>query len=228
MCSFYNNYIRGSQTFFFLLKVSVGTKSATLPTTMVPQAMKAQQCHAETGVCLNIEREEGKLPCGSDLKKKLFASHGNSTRTKALENPSKTSVSPKEIGGEDMCTEEVEGETDLNADDEMCTQGSTDCENASENGDASVSESADGEEGFPEEPDEDGAHTKAESEGEADCTPEGHDNGVPPSDRSLQIVKPLNMIVPPGLQGKEKNCEIFYGNDSFYILFRLHQVCIYS
>ncbi|KAM7250897.1 hypothetical protein ACFE04_022780 [Oxalis oulophora] len=43
------------------------------------------------------------------------------------------------------------------------------------------------------------------------------------SDCSLQTVKPLAKLVPPTLHDqKEEDSLIFYGNDSFYVLFRLH------
>ncbi|XP_018457757.1 paired amphipathic helix protein Sin3-like 5 [Raphanus sativus] len=48
------------------------------------------------------------------------------------------------------------------------------------------------------------------------------------SERSLQPVKPLAKHVPVTLQVSESNSpndsRVFYGNDSFYVLFRLHQM----
>ncbi|GJX85031.1 paired amphipathic helix protein Sin3-like protein 2 isoform X1 [Tanacetum coccineum] len=44
-------------------------------------------------------------------------------------------------------------------------------------------------------------------------------------DHILQSAKPLAKHVPSPLHdGGEKDCNIFYGNESFYVLFRLHQV----
>ncbi|KAH9300767.1 hypothetical protein KI387_012350, partial [Taxus chinensis] len=44
------------------------------------------------------------------------------------------------------------------------------------------------------------------------------------SDRSLQMAKPLAKHVPSSLNNKaQKDSKIFYGNDSYYVLFRLHQ-----
>lgn len=40
----------------------------------------------------------------------------------------------------------------------------------------------------------------------------------------LQNVKPVTLRTPAGSRFKKNNSEIFYGNDSFYLLFRLHQV----
>ncbi|KAK6160112.1 hypothetical protein DH2020_003493 [Rehmannia glutinosa] len=122
-----------------------------------------------------------------------------------------------------MCNERAGEGTDAIADDEgeESAQGSSDSENASENGDVSASESANGEECSPEEPDDENDN-KAESEGEADV----HDTEATMqfSDRFLQTAKPLTLKVPMALLGKERNSQIFYGNDSFYLLFRLHQM----
>ncbi|KAG8366233.1 hypothetical protein BUALT_Bualt17G0055200 [Buddleja alternifolia] len=96
-------------------------------------------------------------------------------------------------------------EIDANGDDEgdESAHGSSDGENASQNGDVSASESANGEECSPKVPIED-------------------EGIVPISDSSLQTVKPLNTNTPTGKE--RKNSQIFYGNDSFYLLFRLHQM----
>ena len=52
------------------------------------------------------------------------------------------------------------------------------------------------------------------------------------SERYLQPVKPLAKHVPVKLQVSESNSpndsRVFYGNDSFYVLFRLHQVRTYE
>ncbi|GMI90141.1 SIN3-like 5 [Hibiscus trionum] len=44
------------------------------------------------------------------------------------------------------------------------------------------------------------------------------------SERCLITVKPLAKHVPSALQENEKDSCVFYGNDSFYVLFRLHQI----
>ena len=52
-------------------------------------------------------------------------------------------------------------------------------------------------------------------------------NGVilPLSERFLPTVKPLAKHVASSLHDKEKNdSRVFYGNDTFYVLFRLHRV----
>jgi paired amphipathic helix protein Sin3a len=132
---------------------------------------------------------------------------------------------------------EAAGENDADDEGEESTQRSTeDSENASEAGeDASGSESGDGEQCSREDHDEeedmdhDDQDTKAESEGEAEGTTETHDAeggiSLPLSERFLYSVKPLAKHVPTSLHDREeKSSHIFYGNDSFYVLFRLHQV----
>lgn len=137
--------------------------------------------------------------------------------------------------GEEMCCGEAGGENDADADDEgeeSAQRSSEDSENASENGDVSGSESGDAEECSREEHEEDGDHdehdAKAESEGEAEGMADAHDvegdGSLPLSERFLLTVKPLAKHVPLALHDKEKDSRVFYGNDSFYVLFRLHQV----
>ncbi|PIN18039.1 Histone deacetylase complex, SIN3 component [Handroanthus impetiginosus] len=190
------------------------------------EEVKAQKCPKEAKACTKSGCEESELSPNQNLEAYNSAATGN-PGNKADQTPNCDPC----IRGEENCIGEA-GETDAIAEDEVeeSAQGSFDTENASENGDISASESANGEERSPEEPDDDGEHyendTKAGSEGEADGMADVHDTEgtMPFSDRSLHTVKPLMMVVPPALHGKEKNSEIFYGNDSFYLLFRLHQM----
>jgi len=133
-----------------------------------------------------------------------------------------------------------ENDADADADDggeESAQRSTEDSENASEAcEDASGSESGDGEECSREDHDEeeedmdhDDQDAKAESEGEAEGTTETHDveGGIslPLSERFLYSVKPLAKHVPTAFNDRDaKSSRIFYGNDSFYVLFRLHQV----
>ncbi|CAL2231520.1 unnamed protein product [Prunus armeniaca] len=144
-------------------------------------------------------------------------------------------ISSQTCGRRNMRWRRLGGENDADADDEgeeSAQRSSEDSENASENGDVSGSESGDGEECSREEREEDGDNdehdTKAESEGEAEGMADAHDvegDGIslPLSERFLLTVKPLAKHVPPALHDKEKDSRVFYGNDSFYVLFRLHQ-----
>ncbi|KAI8027738.1 Paired amphipathic helix protein Sin3-like 3 [Camellia lanceoleosa] len=139
-------------------------------------------------------------------------------------------------GEEEICCGETGGENDVDADDEgegSAQRSSEDSEKTFENGDVSASESADGEDCSREEHEEDGDHDendKAESEGEAEGTANAHDvegegTLLPLSECFLQTVKPLTKHVPLALHGK-KDSRVFYGNDSFYVLFRLHQASL--
>ena len=102
--------------------------------------------------------------------------------------------------------------------------------------DVSGSESA-GDECFREDHEEeediehDDVDGKAESEGEAegicDAQVGGDGTSLPLSERFLSSVKPLTKHVSAVSFVEEmKDSRVFYGNDDFYVLFRLHQVRI--
>lgn len=213
-----------------MLQDGVIIKATSSSISTAPEEVKAQKHHQEIIARTKSEREEGELSPNRNLEENSFAAFEN-TGTKTEQTPRRSALRTAGIGGEGMCVEEAGEETDAIADDEgeESAQGSSDSENASENVDVSASESANGEECSPEDPDEN--DQKAESEGEAEGVADIHDaeGMMPLSDRFLQSVKPLTMKVPMALHVKEKNSQIFYGNDSFYLLFRLHQVrCIFS
>ncbi|KAK1440829.1 hypothetical protein QVD17_06661 [Tagetes erecta] len=111
-------------------------------------------------------------------------------------------------------------EVDLDADDE-----DSDDVSGSEFAAANVSREEHEEDG-----DHDYADGKAESEGEAEGIEDasfggGDATSLLSSDHVLLTAKPLAKHVSTQLQeGGKKNCNVFFGNDSFYILFRLHQV----
>ncbi|RAL40892.1 hypothetical protein DM860_008590 [Cuscuta australis] len=72
---------------------------------------------------------------------------------------------------------------------------------------------------------------KSESEGEAEGTSEAHFgadglSSLPLAERFLLTSKPLtkHVVVAPPCMGRKKYSRVFYGNDSFYVLFRLHQI----
>ncbi|KZV47993.1 hypothetical protein F511_32684 [Dorcoceras hygrometricum] len=206
---------------------------STIPTsssiTMVHEEVKVQNYNEELEGSGKSEREEGELSPTRDLEQNNIAPVGNIC-TEAAHAPFISSGITKRTE-EEKCKEDVE-ETDANAndEDEMSTKCSSDGENLSENVDASESESADGIECSPEEPDEDGEHnendSKIENAGDVGGAVNPHETeGLTAfTDRLSQNAKPLTMKIPVGLLGKEKNSEIFYGNDSFYLLFRLHQM----
>lgn len=143
-------------------------------------------------------------------------------------------------------TEKEEGELSPNNDfDEVnftATKHSGDADdddsvNASEGADVSGSESA-ADEGSREDHEEDGDHDdldgKAESEGEAEGIDDvnfigGDLTSLPPAEQFLLSAKPLAKHViknSPTPDAERKDSHVFYGNDSFYVLFRLHQVSI--
>ncbi|XP_037403717.1 paired amphipathic helix protein Sin3-like 3 [Triticum dicoccoides] len=183
-----------------------------------------------------VEREEGELSPNGDFEEDNFVPfEDGASKTKEGSTSRTFKVRPGQVEPH----AEAAGEND--ADDEESTQRSTeDSENASEAGeDASGSESGDGEHGSPEDHDEEedmdhDQDPKAESEGEAEGTTETHDVeggmsllgiSLPSSERFLYSAKPLAKHVPTSLHGREdRSSHVFYGNDSFYILFRLHQM----
>ncbi|XP_071706353.1 paired amphipathic helix protein Sin3-like 2 isoform X2 [Rutidosis leptorrhynchoides] len=126
--------------------------------------------------------------------------------------------------------EKEEGELSPNIDFDEVDHGShEDSENPGGNGDVSGNESAaDDGSGDENEEDEDGDRDdlddKAESEGEANFVV-GDDTSLQSSDRFLVTAKPLAKRVASSLHdGGKKDCNVFYGNESYYVLFRLHQV----
>ncbi|KAF3625274.1 Paired amphipathic helix protein Sin3-like 1 [Capsicum annuum] len=171
--------------------------------------------------CKN-EKEEGELSPNGDFEEDNFvafrsgASHNGSLQYQAR-------------GAEEVGCQDVAGENDADADDE-------DSENVSEaEEDVSGSESAADECSREEHEEEDnGEHDehdgKAESEGEAEGTSEGHyvggdGNVLLMSDRVLLTSKPLTKYVAsPVYGGALKYPRVFYGNETFYVLFRLQQI----
>ncbi|KAL2519477.1 Paired amphipathic helix protein Sin3-like 4 [Abeliophyllum distichum] len=198
---------------------------------IVPNDIKAQTYRAESEARCKSEREDGELSPSGDLEENNFTAVLK-TGTEAIHNSNKCAVSKQTTGKEETCCEEAGGRNDPDADDEgeESAEGSSDGENASENGNVLGGEYADGEDCSPEEPDEDVDHdendNKAESEVEAEGMEDTHETKgvVPFSGRFLQTVKPLMKKIPLSVDVKEKNSHIFYGNDSFYVLFRLHQM----
>ncbi|XP_055810193.1 paired amphipathic helix protein Sin3-like 4 isoform X2 [Solanum dulcamara] len=197
------------------------------------EGIKVEKCLEESiGKC-KLEREEGELTPNGDFEDNFTPSNeGGQNASHSLKGSSSSKLyqsghGEKEIrGGDRGC------ENDANEEGEASAHGtSEDSENASENCDVSGSESANGE-GSHEEREEDGDNdvndNKAESEGEVEGTADVHDaegDGavMPFSERLLHTSRPLTKHVPSIFHVREKESRIFYGNDSFYVLFRLHQ-----
>ncbi|XP_010272120.1 PREDICTED: paired amphipathic helix protein Sin3-like 4 isoform X1 [Nelumbo nucifera] len=206
---------------------------------VITDGSKVHRCNEESAGHLKIEREEGELSPNGDFEEDNFVGYrdaGIDGMPKAKDSAPSRQYQPRHEEEEICCGEAGENDADADDEGEESAQRSTeDSENASEAGDVSGSESGDGEECSREdhEEEEDVDHdehdNKAESEGEAEGMADAHDvegDGtlLPYSERFLLTVKPLAKHVPSVLHDKEKkDCRIFYGNDSFYVLFRLHQ-----
>ncbi|XP_057948540.1 paired amphipathic helix protein Sin3-like 4 isoform X2 [Malania oleifera] len=219
-----------------ILPSSEGVDSLRPTSAVMTEAIKIHRYNEESVGHSKVEREEGELSPNGDFEEDNFAVYGDAGLDAM--HKSKDSAASRQYqtrhGVEEICCGEAGGENDADADDEgeeSPQRSSEDSENASENGDVSASESGDGEDCSREEHEEDGEHdehdNKAESEGEAEGMADAHDvegDGtlLPFSERFLQTVKPLAKHVPT-MHDKERNSRVFYGNDSFYVLFRLHQ-----
>lgn len=226
--------------FMFLLTSQGGdsTRPVISSNGVIGEGTKGLRYLEESARHFKIEREEGEISPNGDFEEDNFANY-REAGLGAVQKP-KDGVVGRQYQArhaeEEICGGETGGENDADADDEgeeSAQRSSEDSENASENGDVSGSESGDGEECSREEREEDVDNdehdTKAESEGEAEGMADAHDvegDGIslPLSERFLLTVKPLAKHVPPALHDKEKDSRVFYGNDSFYVLFRLHQV----
>ncbi|XP_043704298.1 paired amphipathic helix protein Sin3-like 4 isoform X2 [Telopea speciosissima] len=216
------------------------TRSIIPTNVLMTDGNKAYRYHEESVGHLKVEREEGELSPNGDFEEDNFVGYGGAgvdTLSKAKDSNASRKYQARNGEEEEMCCGEAGGENDVDADDEgdeSAQRSTEDSENASEAGDVSGSESGDGEECSREdhEEEEDVDHdendAKAESEGEAEGMADAHDvegDGalLPYSERFLLTVKPLAKHVPSVLHDREKDTRIFYGNDSFYVLFRLHQ-----
>ncbi|TYK23458.1 paired amphipathic helix protein Sin3-like 3 isoform X3 [Cucumis melo var. makuwa] len=178
-----------------------------------------------------IEREEGELSPTGELEDN-FSNYQEGSLDKA-----KDSAAGRQCfrtHADKISCRDVTRETHIDADDEgeeSARRSSEDSENGSENCDISGTESIDGEDSTREGQEDRGHndhHSKVESEGEAEGmddahSAEGDGTVLPFSERFLFNVKPLAKYIPLALRDDKKNSRIFYGNDSFYVLFRLHR-----
>ncbi|XP_058115500.1 paired amphipathic helix protein Sin3-like 4 isoform X2 [Magnolia sinica] len=185
-----------------------------------------------------VEREEGELSPNGDFEEDNFVVYGDAGTDAVPKSKDTAANRQHQVRHGEVCCVEA-GENDADADDEgeeSVQRSMEDSDNVSEPGeDVSGSESGDGEcsredhEEEEEDVDHDDNDAKAESEGEAEGMADAHDaegdgTSLPFSERFLLTVKPLAKHVPSALHDKEnKESRIFYGNDSFYVLFRLHQ-----
>ncbi|KAL6865182.1 hypothetical protein ACP4OV_016333 [Aristida adscensionis] len=184
---------------------------------------------------LKAEREEGELSPNGDSEEENFGVFEDG----AVDGTSKQKEGSTSRPLQGRPTEVVKFASGRHADvddeaDEIVQRSPEDSENASEAG-ASGSESGDGEECSRDDHDEeddmdlDDPDAKAESEGDVEGNMKAHDGdggtSLPSSERLHASVKPLSKYVPAAVQNnEEKFSQVFYGNDSFYVLFRLHQI----
>ncbi|XP_057529106.1 paired amphipathic helix protein Sin3-like 3 isoform X2 [Amaranthus tricolor] len=216
-----------------LTSMEVADSSKPLTTSNgVPGANKdVKYCELSNGHT-KAEREEGELSPNGDFEEDNFALYGNAATEPANKPNDGASNAPRPSRQRREAHDgEAGGENDVDVDDEgeeSAHRSSEDSENVSENGDVSPSESGEREDCSPDqdEVEHDENDNKAESEGEAEGMADAQDGdgtSLPPSERFLQTVKPLVKHVPTALNERTKSSRIFYGNDSFYVLFRLHQ-----
>jgi paired amphipathic helix protein Sin3a len=187
---------------------------------------------------LRPEREEGELSPYGDFEEEnfgVFEDEAIDGTSKPIGGSTSRSVQgrPKEVlkfSGKNHAGAENEGN-------ERAQRSAEDRKNASEaDEDASGSESGGGDEfsheDQEEEEDDMDLDTKVKSDGGAEVNTEaqGLDGGIslPFSECLQSTVKPLSKYVSTALPNhEEKLSHIFYGNDSFYVLFRLHQVSFF-
>ncbi|KAL6969502.1 hypothetical protein U1Q18_029214 [Sarracenia purpurea var. burkii] len=210
------------------------TRPVSFSNGIIAEDIRVHRYHEESVSQFKIEREEGELSPNGDFEDN-FAAYGGGGVEAARK--SKDNVARRQYqtghGREDIYCGEAGGENDADDEGEESAQRSSEgSENAFENGNGSASESADGEDCSRVDREEDGDHeengNKVESEGEAEGMADAHDvarGGIllPFSERFLKTVKPLTKHVPLTLHDQEEKSRVFYGNDSFYVLFRLHQ-----
>ncbi|KAH7289366.1 hypothetical protein KP509_31G072300 [Ceratopteris richardii] len=193
--------------------------------------------HSRIIVNGRMEREEGELSPSPEAEGRLrenFNTRGPSMETMPASGK-QDGVRSHGFRGhveedDDMeCDRKGEGEHDADADDEgeeSAPKSSDESENPSEAGEeASGSESGNAEDSR--EDDEDEQEVKNESEGEAEGMADVEGEGMPlaSSEKLLHSCMPLAAHAPSIMSNpaSHKGSTVFYGNDTLYVLFRLHQ-----
>lgn len=198
---------------------------------VLSEGTQLNKYHAESVGLSKMEKEEGELSPNGDFEDNFVVYGDASAQAMSLVKHSTERRQFQAGNGEERECQVAGGENDADADNE-------DSENVSEAGeDVSASESAGdecsrGEQEEEEDAEHDELDGKAESEGEADGLADANfvgGNGaiLPLAERFLPTVKPLVKHVASSLLDKEKkDYQVFYGNDTFYVLLRLHRVRI--
>ncbi|CAK9139177.1 unnamed protein product [Ilex paraguariensis] len=191
------------------------------------EGTKANRCNEGSVNPSKIEVEEGELSPNGDVGEDNFVCRDSQAMHKTKH--SAKSMQQYKAGREEICCQDGGGENDADAYDE-------DSENVSEVGeDVSGSESAadecsqeEREEG--EDVERNDHDCKAESEGEVEGAANanfvvGDNTSLPLSEQFLMTVKPLaKHVASASCDVEKKNSQVFYGNETFYVLFRLHQI----
>ncbi|XP_039024409.1 paired amphipathic helix protein Sin3-like 2 isoform X2 [Hibiscus syriacus] len=205
------------------------TKHALLVNGVPIDGSNASKCHEESAGPFRIEKEEGELSPTGDFEEDNFVAYGDTCPKLVPKAQHGVQSRQHQSGnGKDLHSVDAGGENDADFDDD-------DSENASEAGDnASGSESAANEcsrekHEEEEEFEHDEVDGKAESEGEAEGMTDTHVGGDGTSllfsEHFLFTVKPLSKHVRAVLPEDNRNISwVFYANDDFYVLFRLHQI----
>ncbi|KAJ7974484.1 Paired amphipathic helix SIN3-like protein [Quillaja saponaria] len=204
-------------------------KSVVLTNGSFTETSKDNKGHEESTVLCKVEKEEGELSPNGDFEEDNFVGYGDTDMQVITELKHTVEGRQYKSGNGEECCQDAGGDNDADADDE-------DSGNVSEAGeDVTGSESAGDEcsrEDHEEEEDieHDDVDGKAESEGEAEgvCDVQfagGDGMSLPFSERFLSSAKPLRKHVPlVSCDAERTDSRVFYGNDDFYTLFRLHQV----
>eukprot|EP01018_Ginkgo_biloba_P004031 Gb_11760 [translate_table: standard] len=210
------------------------------PETFNFSSSKSEVAHSR----LTVEREEGELSPTPEIEERENIHYGSAcdvVSSKFTVPNGRDNIASRKYGigwGENKEAEcgVVEGEHDADADDggqESLHKSIEDSENASDVGeDILGSDSGNADEcSHKDHEEEDDDHKdnegKAESEGEGEGTDDAHDveegDSFEPVDHFLHMPKPLAEYLQ-SITSSESNSVVFYGNDTFYVLFRLHQV----
>lgn len=175
---------------------------------------------------IKTEREEGELSPNGDFEGN-FAAYGDGDAKAAHKSKDSAAGASSHFqianGEKEKCS--VEAGVAQNDEGEESGQMSSE---GSENGDVPGSGESGNSECSHDDREEGENDNKAESEGEAEGMANAHEvegdgTSLPFSERFLHTVRPLTKHVPLALRDK-KDSRVFYGNDSFYVFFRLHQV----
>ncbi|KAK8956962.1 Paired amphipathic helix protein Sin3-like 4 [Platanthera zijinensis] len=205
----------------------------TLASSCASTAKNSRLSRFHEGVASQNEREEGELSPNGDFEEDNFVSFEETAMDASCRQKGSSGNPTFQIrdGQVEICGD---NEVDADEEGEESIQRSTeDSGNASEaREDISGSESGDEcshEDHEEEDANHDDQEAKPESEGEAEGIADANDAEgditlLPISEHFLRSAKPITKHVPASVQEKGASfSRIFYGNDSFYVLFRLHQ-----